>query len=135
MPNGRARSQRSRAANARRNRARGRALGRRTAAAEPPRIIAILDELEQGEPDIDRMTAVTLCVIYAWHRHREQIVSSPGPGFCLYRSGKSATQTATNDERRLFALLKALPRTKFEIVQWHVPCLTEATEGERAVRP
>ena len=52
MPNGRARSQRSRAANARRNRARGRASARRTAAAEPPRIIAILDELEQGEPDI-----------------------------------------------------------------------------------
>ena len=54
MPNGRARSQRSRAANARRNRARGRASARRTAAAEPPRIIAILDELEQGEPDIHR---------------------------------------------------------------------------------
>ena len=54
MPNGRARSQRSRAANARRNRARGRASARRTAAAEPSRIIAILDELEQGEPDIDR---------------------------------------------------------------------------------
>ena len=53
MPNGRARSQRSRAANARRNRARDRASARRAAAAEP-RIIAILDELEQGEPDIDR---------------------------------------------------------------------------------
>ena len=51
MPNGRARSQRSRAANARRNRARGRASARRTAAAEP-RIIAILNEIEHGEPDI-----------------------------------------------------------------------------------
>ena len=52
MPNGRTRSQRSRAANARRNRARGRASARRPAAAQRPAIARIMDQIEATDPHI-----------------------------------------------------------------------------------
>ena len=56
MPNGRTRSQRSRAANARRNRARGRASARRPAAAQRPAIARIMDQIEATDPHICKET-------------------------------------------------------------------------------